>query len=89
MFHSFNVVMINVYVIQAYISNIREGDHKPYTIFLLCGMFFPVLYEAVQLKKEGFKYFGSGWNLVDQSCIIISIVNWIFQYFYGQRHLQS
>lgn len=45
LFHSFNVVMLNVYVIQVYISNIEEGKHKPYTIFLICGMFFPFIYE--------------------------------------------
>ena len=73
---------------EVYITiNITEGDHKPYTICLLCGMLYPCVYEAIQFYNEGWDYFGSGWNLVDQASIILSIINWIFQYFIGQRHI--
>lgn len=52
-------------------------------------MFYPVIYELCQMFREGFDYFLDPWNIKDILFITASIVNCVFQHYFGPRHTLS
>lgn len=76
--HLFNCVMVNIYVLEAYIIVEHQEQSKQFNAYLIAGMVYPTIYEIVQLFMLGMPYFDSGWNIIDILNILAMLLNIIF-----------
>ena len=88
--HMLYVILVNIYVSEAYLKNQDETEGRYYVIILCIGIFYPWLYDSIQLFRGGLvDYLSDPWNYADILYIYGSIVNCVIQFIYGPLHEAS
>ena len=75
--HFIYVIIIIIYVNNIYLYELKDPkQHYYFSMLLLAGIFYPWMYDLVQLCKDGPKaYFSDPWNYVDFFYIYGSLAN--------------
>ena len=89
--HFIYVACIVIYVQHIYLHNEQNPvTHFYYSLMLLAGIFYPWMYDLVQLIKDGPReYFSDPWNYIDFLYIYGSLSNIVCQTILGQYNIYT
>jgi hypothetical protein len=88
--HCVYVIVINVYVSLCYLKENEDEDQaRIYVILLAVGIFYPWLYDFMQMARALTDYFTDPWNYADMIYTYGSIANCVIQIVYGPFHQAS
>lgn len=86
--HIVYVIVLNIYVAEAYQKVNTPTGAVLYNILLIIGIFYPWLYDFIQLCRGGvMDYLSDPWNYADMVYIYGSILNCILQFILGPFHI--
>lgn len=89
--HIIYMTFFSLYVNLVFVYNDHTQEkHRFLHISMGLFLFFPLLYDMTQLKKQGFKvYFSSIWNYLDQGHIWIGYANIVHQIWFLDKYKDS
>lgn len=88
--HTLHIVAFILYVYFAYLERVDFEVYSKYAIALGISIFYPWIYDLIQLCKDGpSAYFSDSWNYVDFMYIYCSVANLPLQILLGPAHHAS
>lgn len=84
--HCFFVLILNIYVYQAYMKPRDLEALTPLIVCLIISIVYPAVYETVQMVMDGFEYFTEAWNQIQLLNIAVQIANIALAIELGPQH---